>query len=255
MRRRRLIMKLTLSLLCLCLLLAGCKSFKTDRAADNSTYKVHYTATPIKIDGKMDDPAWNQAKALSFSPPSISSPECIENGKVKILWDDKYVYVGGTLTDSDIVQEGDKNWEHLYKTGDLMEVFLQRKGERHYWELYAAPNNKKTSFFFLSKGRLGLPSGFEHKVTGMRVKSTCNGTLNNPKDRDVSWTTEMAIPRKELERNGVKIVPGQIWHFLIGRYNYSIYLDEKELSMVGTPCERVSYHNFDAWSWLEFVKP
>lgn len=228
------------------LFIAGCKSIDSDE-----TYDVHYTVEPIVIDGKLEETAWSKPKELGFT--SLPRYSCKENGKVKLLWDDKYVYLGGVLYDSDIVQESNKNWQHHYKTGDVMELFLKPENKRHYWELYVTPNSKKNSFFYLSRGRLGLPSGFSYRVYGLMVSAICKGTLNNAGDRDVLWTAEMAVPREELEKYGDKITPGKIWSFIVSRHNFSAYLEDKELSRTGTPCTN-SFHDFESWGKMRFVK-
>lgn len=232
----------------ICLFITGCS---TTCVKEPSEYLAHYTDKPIKVDGKLDDPAWSNAAFLSFRP--LPKYTYTETGKGKILWDNKYVYVGVELKDSDIVQESDEDWSHLYATGDLVEVFLRPVGKLCYWEIYGTPNNKKSSFFYQSRGRMGLPSNFAHKVPDIIIAATLNGTLNNLSDVDKSWTVEIAIPVKELEISGTKIAPGAKWLFHLGRYNYSAYLDNKELSTTGYPTSG-SFHDFPMWNHLIFVK-
>jgi len=227
-------------------LVSGCKSIPK-----NQIYTAEYSIEKIEIDGKLNEKSWKKAKELSFK--ALGGSFCTENGTVKIIWDDKYIYVGAKLYDSDIVQEGDKDWEHLYKTGDMMEVFLKPNGRLNYWEFYAAPNSKKTAFFYYSKGRAGLPSGLLSKMAGLIVASSCEGTLNNVNDRDKFWTTEMAIPRKQLEKHGGQIFPEKKWLFLVSRYNYSAYFDTtKEVSLTGKPTGGGGFHNFESWLSIKF---
>ena len=227
-------------------LVSGCRSIQKQQV-----YTAEYSTEKIEIDGKLNEKSWEKAKELSFE--ALDGSFCTENGTAKIIWDDKYIYVGAKLYDSDIVQEGDKDWEHLYKTGDLLEVFLKPNGKLNYWEIYSTPNNKKTAFFFYSKGRLGLPSGFLSKMPGLIVASSCEGTLNNLNDRDKFWTTEVAIPREQLEKHNGQILPEKEWLFLIGRYNYSVYFDTmKELSLTGKPAGKDGFHNFKSWKSIRF---
>ena len=235
------------SILLFCALLAGCGSIVPKPTP--KPYEVHYTNVPIKIDGKLDESAWKKAKPLNLKP--IPRSLCTENGTVKILWDDKYVYFGGVFRDSDIIQFANKNWRHYYITGDIMEVFLAPVDKPYFWELYATPNNLKNSLFFWSGGRLGLRVRPQRRIEGMLVKSTCEGTLNNEEDHDKQWTAEMAVPIKDLEKDGGKIKPGKVWYFLIGRYNYSIHLNQKELTRSGTPRSN-SFHDYKSWGTLKF---
>ncbi len=227
-------------------LVSGCRSVQKQQI-----YTAEYSTEKIKVDGKLDEKAWKNAEELSFQ--ALDGSFCTENGTAKIIWDDKYIYVGAKLYDSDIVQESNEDQVHHYATGDVMEVFLKPNGKRNYWEIYATPNSKKTAFFYYSKGRLGLPSGFAYKMPGLIVASTCNGTLNNVNDRDQFWTTEIAIPREQLEKHGGQIFPGKEWLFLVSRYNYSAYFDTtKELSLTGKPAGGGGYHNFKSWKSIRF---
>ena len=231
-------------------LLTGCNS--THHPPKTRIYEVHYSSTPIKVDGKLDEPAWTKAKALTFKP--IPRSLCTENGRVKILWNNKYVYVGAVLCDSDIVQLSKQDWRHYYRTGDLIEIFLKPAEKRYYWELHATPNSLKNSLFYFSGGRAGLYDRSKYKIKEMLVAATCDGTLNNEKDYDKKWVIEIAIPEKALERQGDKIIPGKVWSFLIGRYNYSIHLDRKELTRTGTPRSN-NFHHYKSWDRLKFINP
>jgi Carbohydrate family 9 binding domain-like len=246
--KKRTKMRLSI-IICFTILIAlvsGCNSLQK-----NQIYTAEYSTERIEIDGKLNEKSWEKAKELSFG--ALDDSFCSENGTAKIIWDDQYIYVGAKLYDSDIVQESNKDWKHLHKTGDLLEVFLNPNGKRNYWEIYSTPNSKKTAFFYYSKGRLNLPSGFASKIPGLIVASTCNGTLNNVNDRDEFWTTEMAIPRKELEEHNGQILLGKEWRFLVARYNYSSYVDTRaELSLTGNPAGCEGYHNFKSWKSIRF---
>jgi Carbohydrate family 9 binding domain-like len=229
-------------------LVSGCRSVQKQQI-----YTAEYSTEKIEVDGKLDEKAWEKAENLSFQ--ALDGSFCTENGIAKIIWDDKYIYVGAKLYDSDIVQESNKDWGHLYLTGDVLEVLLKPNGKRNYWEIYSTPNNKKTAFFFYSKGRLGLPSCFSNKMPGLIVSSICNGTLNNLNDRDKFWITEMAIPREQLEKHGGQIFPGKEWRFLVSRYNYSVYFDNgQELSLTGKPTGGGGFHNFKSWKSIRFSR-
>ena len=92
-------------------------------------------------------------------------------------------------------------------------------------------------------------------MPGLIVASYCEGTLNNVNDRDKFWTTEMAIPRKQLEKHGGGIFPEKKWLFLVSRYNYSAYFDTmQELSLTGKPAGGGGFHNFKSWKTIRFSR-
>jgi len=115
------------------------------------------------------------------------------------------------------------------------------------------PAGKKTTFFFPSKGYLGLPSPIKHS-SGLTVAAQCDGTLNNWTDRDSGWTAEMAMPVKDLTARGEPFGPGASWRILVARYNYSRHLTQgRELSM--TPqLSATNYHLREEYAVLRFVK-
>ncbi len=236
--------KIIINLLFLICLLGGCVS-KSNMDLPRSELPVkiaEYTDAPITVDGRLDEPVWQQATAypMQLSVDRIAGGQKLqEQGSVHLAWDDDYLYVGIDFVDSDIVAEGADDQMHHYQLGDVAEVFLKPADKSWYWELYVTPHSKKTSFFFPSHGRLGLPSCFEYKCE-LKVAAQVKGSLNDWQDKDPGWTAEMAVPVKDLTARGEKFGPDADWCILIGRYNYSRYLENKELSM----CPSLSTTNF-----------
>ena len=48
----------------------------------------------------------------------------VESGKVRLLWNEKYLYIGLDFVDTDIVAEGQSDQQAHYRLGDTAEVFL-----------------------------------------------------------------------------------------------------------------------------------
>lgn len=218
-----------------------------------------FAAEPIKLDGRLDEGVWANAPAYSLTRPlkaTFGLPESMQRAigenlrekcTVKLLWDDNYLYIGAEAEDSDVMNDGKEDQTHLYRTGDLLEVFLKPAKENYYWEIYGSANNKKTWFSFPSRGR-GTPSVLAYLPEELKVAATVNGTLNNWHDRDKSWTVEIMIPIKDLTAQGVKFDNSADWTILIARYNYSRYLPAAELSSF----PRLSNPNFHIYE--EYAK-
>ncbi|MEQ9455020.1 MAG: GDSL-type esterase/lipase family protein [Phycisphaeraceae bacterium] len=210
-------------------------SSQADRSVATAKRDMHAVPTeaPVEIDGKLDESVWQEAPVywLDLGHDQADRPGSVqEGGEVRLAYDDDYLYVGVFLTDSDIVQESDEDQQMHFKTGDVVEVFLKPDSATWYWELYATPNGRRSAFFFPGSGRLPLPSAYTYQ-SNLRVGAQITGTLNAWRDHDTNWTAEFAIPREELAAQGVPLAPGQSWRMLIGRYNYSRYLEHPELSM------------------------
>ncbi len=233
------------------LCLSGCFSRSE---YDNRAVEAVYTATPVKIDGVLDDEIWTKAPAYTFN---AYNAECAQNGEIKFAWDDQYVYVGAKLTDDDVVTISDKDQSHLYKEGDLLEVFLKPLNDTYYWEIYANPLSARSSFFIAGGGRLISDeiSRPEHLMKDLKVAAKVDGTINNWQDVDKGWTAEMAIPIKDLTRYGAELKENSVWRFLIGRYNYSRYLENNELSGITEfKDNNRSFHYKPSYGYMKFVK-
>jgi hypothetical protein len=246
----------TVVAVCGTLLMAGCavppKEAKTPMPV---VMTAQYTPMPVKVDGVLDDAVWQRAPVypLSLSKEQVASGLTLaEPGEVRLAWDENYLYVAVKFSDSDIVAEGEDDQLHHYKMGDLAELFLKPEDETWYWELYATPRGKKTSFWFPGRGRLGLDSGWNYQC-GLRVAAKCEGTLNDWRDKDSHWTAEMAMPIKDLTARGEKFSPGSKWRILVSRYNYSRYLPNKELTM-SPQLPKGNFHLYEEYAVLDLTK-
>ncbi len=221
---------------------------------DNLQVDVIYTANPVKIDGVLDDEIWTKAQGYTFN---AYNEVCKQNGVIKFAWDDQYIYVGAELTDDDVVTVSDKDQTHLYKDGDLLEVFLKPMTDTYYWEIYANPLSARASFFIAGGGRVISDeiAKESHLMKDLKVAAKIDGTINNWQDTDKGWTVEMAIPIKDLLQYGAELKENSVWRFLIGRYNYSRYLTAPELGGITTFKDgSKSFHHIPSYGYMKFVK-
>lgn len=251
-----LIGKMAVALIVCIILLGGCATAPTTKQAfEPVVLKAIYTPKPIKIDGVLDDEVWSNVATYRLClglDQAGNGKTLAEPGDVWLAWDETYFYVAIKFYDSDIVAEGKEDQLHHYQMGDVVELFLKPEDYTWYWELYATPISKKTSFWFPGRGRLGLDSGFRYQC-GLQVAAQNNGTVNNWEDRDCYWTAEIAMPVRDLTSRGETFCPGSNWRILIARYNYTRYLAWKEFSMF-PQLSRTNYHLYEEYGILELVK-
>jgi len=235
---------------------AGCAHWCQSRCQGAPEIKAVYTDKPIVLDGKLEEAAWKNAPAYVpvFSRMNFNNahPEICEffkdgvtdPGMFKLLWDDKYLYIGISFKDKDLVAEGQEDQLVHCSLGDLAEVFLKPANDTYYWELYVTPLNKKTAFFYPGRGRHGLPSCLPKEIPLKKMATAVNfkGTLNSSFDKDEFWTAEIAVPIDEINARGIKLAPGIPWKILLARYNYSRYVPKAEL----TSFPELEYTNFHA---------
>lgn len=231
--------------------LAGCCSTPE---FDNAVVEAVYTASPVKIDGVLDDEIWSKAPAYTFN---AYNEVCKQNGAIRFAWDDQYVYVGAELTDDDVVTVSDKDQTHLYRDGDLLEIFLKPVNDTYYWEIYANPLSARASFFIAGGGRIISDeiAREEHLMKDLKVMAKIDGTINNWQDTDKGWSVELAIPVKDLTQYGAELKENSLWRFLVGRYNYSRYLENAELSgITNFKDNNRSFHHKPSYGYMKFVK-
>ncbi|MDY6913307.1 MAG: carbohydrate-binding family 9-like protein [Planctomycetota bacterium] len=244
---------------CVLLLCGSCCKHECPGRPDSAspiTMVAGYTDTPVKVDGKLDDPAWEKAVVYKMNLPAdhaAKGRKLQAGGEVRLAWDDRYFYVAVVFQDYDIVAEGDADQLHHYRLGDLCELFLKPNDQTWYWELYVTPRGKKSSFWFPGRGR-GLPSCFKYKC-GLKVAARCDGTLNDWRDKDKGWTGEMAMPISNLTARGEKFGPDADWRILVARYNYDRYsaYGGPELSAT-SPLSIASYHLLEEYAILKLQK-
>lgn len=212
---------------------------------------ARYAKTPVRIDGILDDPAW--AEAVSY-PLGLARDRVDRGGvlrepaEVKLAWDDDHFYVGVRCVDSDVLARGERDQMHHYRLGDVLEVFLKPEGAPWYWELYATPAGRRSSFFLPAKRTL------TERDCGLRVAARIDGTLNNSLDRDIGWTAEMAVPIEGLASPGPPFRPGVRWRILVARYNYGGENPEPELSSA-PELSATDFHLLEEYAVLELAPP
>ena len=210
----------------------------------------------FRFSGGIDHPAWKSQPSYSLmlyvTDVNAIGRAPVESGRAQFLYDDTHFYIRAHFTDSDVMTTANKNGEHFYMQGDLLEVFIKHGPTPYYWEIYGTPNKLHTRFYFTSRGTLGLPSGFALNDCPILVDAKVDGTFNDPTDKDRSWTVLVGVPRTELEKNGAKLGPGNRWLILAARYNYTRHLPDQELSSY--PQITGGYHSHEYYAEMEFVE-
>ena len=252
-----------------CLALAGC-CCGTPSVPPAETVEAMYTAEPVKIDGVLDDAVWQKAKRYRLTRNPAWGPDWpgekaedfnpLESGEVMVAWDDEFLYVAADMEDSDVVVMDTENQQLLFQSGDLVEVFVKPRNRTYYWENYVTPYGNNSSLFIASRSYMSLPSLEQNPIRGLVTAGRTDGTLNTAPDdlsaswsRDKGWQGEMAIPIAELNRYDAKLDGTEPWTIFFGRYNYSLFLPNTELSCYPA-LESLSYHLTDCYAPLVLVK-
>ena len=121
------------------------------------------TASPINIDGELNEIAWSSANYITFSNPSRSDNQV----KVLTLWDSDNLYLAYEVTDADLEAIGENLWQD-----DGAEFYLDTE------------NDKTTS----------MDDDDYHFIININGKSNELGIITQTKFTPNGYVMEIAIP-------------------------------------------------------------
>ena len=148
-------------------LAAGCLSVSEKKEEAQPSIVITKTASAITLDGKLDEAAWKNTPAFELvyadktgtmfpREADMVRKDKFDGGRVRLLYDDKYLYVGVELDDEDVLDFVKEDQYHCYRNADTFELFLSPVNGNHYWEIYSTPAGNKTGFFFPGGGMLPM---------------------------------------------------------------------------------------------------
>ncbi len=235
-------------------------------------YVCQRTPTPLDVDGRLDEPAW---EAAAWTEPFIDiegdiRPRPRFRTRAKMLWDDGYFYVAaemeephvwGTLTARDAV---------IYHDNDF-EVFIDPDGDTHeYYELEINALGTVWDLLLLKPYRDGAPAVDAWDIAGLRTGVHIDGTLNDPADQDRGWSVEIALPWEVLAECAHRAAPplaGDQWRvnfsrvqwradIVAGAYRKSVDPATGETlpedNWVWSPQGLIAMHYPEMWGWVQF---
>ena len=221
------------------------------------SYEAHYTPKPVLIDGRLDDPAWQQAAWTSdfVDIEGASRPTPRYRTRIKMLWDDKYLYIGAELQEPDVKAVLTQHDSVIFHDNDF-EVFLKPLPDSaSYYEFEI--NALNTSWdLFLDKpyNQQGKPDN-SWDIQGLKTAVAIQGTLNQSTDTDRGWTLEIAYPLSAFESRQHVPHPsaGTRWRINFSRVEWKNG-QAKEDNWVWSPQGVINMHVPDKWGYLNFVK-
>lgn len=192
------------------------------------------SAEPIKIDGVLDDPAWQQATPVDvvYVWGKVGEKSKEPRMIAKYTWDDHYLYIGYETFDKNLIarttgaKKGPKDNQrevcmisHPTEKVDVVEFFISFGDPRFFWELHHNAANHFSDIFCvvaddnwpISKStlfRFGIHFGTEQFLNddvdggrmlakAVKLKPKTDGkssTINDPGDEDSGYTAELRLP-------------------------------------------------------------
>jgi hypothetical protein len=167
-------------------------------------------ASPIVIDGKLDDASWTRATTtgslVNVSTGEAPSSASDLGASVKLVYDEQALYLGFEVFDDDVRGGFDPALPdpHLW-TKDTVEVMIDPDGDgdnRDYYEIQVGPQNLVFDSAFDSYNMPREPDGpYGHQEWSANLRSAVqlHGTLDDAHEDD-GYVVEMAIPWASLAK-------------------------------------------------------
>ena len=197
----------------------GVVTVKGKAGAGLPRLKAFKATGEIKVDGVLDEVDWVKTRLSGKFRQSGGAGFPARETRVRLLWDEKNLYLGFDAKDKDIKSTFDKDDANLWEQ-DVVEVFLDPDGDgKTYYELQVSPANKVFDAYFPTY-RSDLEEARKFKAK-MRTAVKVDGTLNNNDDEDKGYTVEMAIPIDSLEHlPGKPPKVGDVWRMNMFRFDF-----------------------------------
>ena len=238
------------------------------------TYVARHTgsATPLTIDGKLDDPAWATAPwttdFVDIEGDAQSKPRF--RTRAKILWDDTYLYIAAELAEPHVWGTLTQHDSVIFHDPDF-EVFLDPDGDTHtYYEFELNALNTGWDLFLPKPYMDGGKARDDWNIPGLKTAVHVRGTLNDPSDTDQGWTVEMAFPwtafdpptstaltapRAPTEGAQWRMNFSRVqWQFTTTNGHYEKIPKTPENNWVWSPQGVIDMHRPEMWGRVQFTR-
>src|SRR5581483_7754365 len=225
-----------------------------EKAAPAAVHKAEcrWRSGPIKIDGVINEVAWDKAETLTAFAVYWQQRTPKTATKARLLWDDKYLYFCADMEDADLFANI-KEHNGMIWNNDVFELFFKPAQDRHtYYEFQVNPLNTQLELFLPSRGAGGYTRFAPTTKFGMETAVKLQGTLNQWEDQDKGWIVEGRIPWTAFKASGGKPAHGAAWRFALCRYDYSVAFEQPELSSTA-PLTQPNFHRYEDYGVLTFV--
>jgi Carbohydrate family 9 binding domain-like len=228
-------------------------------------YDCRRAPTALQIDGQLNEAAWQTAPWTDYFIDIQGSrkPQPRLKTRVKMLWDDQYLYIAAELEEPDVWATLTQHDSVIFHDNDF-EVFLNPTGDGlKYFEFEINALNTGWDLFLPKRYMDGGKADNGWEIPGLKTAVHVDGTLNHPGDRDRGWTLEIAFPWEAFRERSGKSHPsaGEEWRINFSRVEWRTdVVDGKyvkksgpEDNWVWSPQGIINMHVPDRWGVVRFV--
>lgn len=218
-------------------------------------FECRYANTPITVDGKADDAAWQAAAVIDefVTGWAKGGPKPgTHKTTARMLWNDQGFYFLAEMADedlyADVTERDGETW-----LNDVFEIFFKPADDKPaYYEFEVNALNTVFDLYLPNRGVGNVRRFLKAHDFKLQTAVQLRGTLNQERDRDQGWTLEGLIPWRGFELTGGAPRPNDQWRFTFCRYDYSVYLGDPELTAVAV-FKQANFHRYEDYPWVRFV--
>ncbi|MDF2686428.1 MAG: carbohydrate-binding family 9-like protein [Clostridia bacterium] len=239
------------------------------------SYICKRATMPLELNGRLDKPFWEKA-CWSDEFEDIEwekKPKPYKKTRMKMLWDDEYLYVGAYL-------EEDKIWGTLKERDSVIfndndfEIFIDPDGDTHNYFEFEINTLNTVWDLLLTKPYRDNPKVINAwDITGLKSAVYIDGVLNDPNGiyTNKGWSIEIAFPfkiLKECAKDNKIPSAGDYWRIDFSRVEwqteiingkYSKKINPKngrpfpEDNWIWSPIGLINMHYPELWGFLYFT--
>nr|PZN28846.1 MAG: hypothetical protein DIU78_01665 [Pseudomonadota bacterium] len=210
----------------------------------------------IKIDGKLDEPAWAEARELSLrDADGRRNPKITVGGKVKALWSDEGLYVGFDVIDGSLTggfDPKDQKEPELWRESAVGVVIDPDGDQKNYYEIMVNAqglvfDTRFDDFKQPWEPKKGIYGNAEWS-SGAKAAVTLRGTLDKDDDKDEGYVAEVLIPWSAFETKKAPNI-GDTY-----RINFFVFDDhQRKNAAMWSPRLQESAHRVSRFGRVSFV--
>lgn len=229
-------------------------------------YVCYRAASAVTIDGALDESAWRDAPWTDdfVDIEGDKKPAPSLRTRAKMLWDDKYFYIGADLVEPNLWGTMKEHDSVLFHENDF-ELFIDPNGDNHeYYELEINAVETVWDLLLPRPYKDGGKAVNNWEIRGLESAVRLDGTLNIPGDVDRGWSVEIAIPWTavgELARRRSPPADGDQWRVNFSRVEWTLtttggtyrpIAGRSENNWVWSPQHVIDMHRPETWGYVQF---
>lgn len=216
-------------------------------------YLCYRTSEKLQVNGVLDEAAWQAAEWTDtfVDIEGDLKPLPRQNTQLKMLWDDEYLYIGAVLEETDVWATITENESVIFRDNDF-EIFIDPDGDSHnYCEFEINAFATTWDLLLVKPYRDGGPSLTSWDMDDLKAAVSVQGSLNDPTQKDTSWTVEIALPLHtlaEIARPRRLPQQGGQWRINFSRVQWQTEVKDGKYQKVINPDTGRPYPE-DNWVW------